>query len=152
MVDDRRGRVLVEDNPVDQALGNVGAAPADEAQLVREVLDLDRLAELGQLGSAGSRSDFLRMLIDCFLTRAPAYLARLRAAVERGDATAVYSGAHGLKGAAATIGGPGVVEACQELEVLATTGALAPAREVLRRLEQELGRVTSALDVILSRW
>ena len=138
MLQDRRRRaLLVEDNPVDQALA---------------VVDLDRLAELGQLGSAGSRSDFLRMLIDCFLTRAPAYLARLRAAVERGDATAVYSVAHGLKGAAATIGGPGVVEACQELEVLATTGALAPAREVLRRLEQELGRVTSALDVILSRW
>ena len=136
MLEDRRRRVL----------------PEGQAQSVQDVLDLDRLAELGQLGSAGSRSDFLRMLIDCFLTGAPAHLARLLAAVERGDATDIYSVAHGLKGAAATLGSPGMVEACQELEALATTGALAPAREVLRRLEEELGRVTSALDVILSRW
>jgi HPt (histidine-containing phosphotransfer) domain-containing protein len=119
---------------------------------LQEVLDLDRLAELRQLDSAESGSEFLRMLIDCFLTRAPADLARLRAAAERGDATAVYSVAHRLKGAAATIGSPGMVDACQELEALASAGALASAPELLCRLEQEFGRVTSALDVVVSRW
>jgi two-component system sensor histidine kinase/response regulator len=118
----------------------------DSAEPARDVLDPDRLAELSQLDSAGNGWEFLRMLIDCFLTRAPADLARLGAAVERGDATAIYHVAHRVKGAAATIGSPGMVDACQELEALASTGALAPARDLLCRLEQELGRVTSALE------
>jgi len=124
---------------------------ADWAESARDVLDPDRLAELGQLDSTGDGSEFLGMLVDCFLTRAPADLARLGAAVERGDATAIYHVAHRLKGAAATIGSPGMVEVCQEFEGLARTGALLPARELLGCLEQEFARVTSALDVAVPR-
>jgi two-component system sensor histidine kinase/response regulator len=127
---------------------STSAEPAESAQ---DVLDPDRLAELSQLDSAGNGSELLRMLIDCFLTRAPADLASLGAAVERGDATAVYHVAHRLKGAAATIGSPGMVEVCQELEGLARAGALAPAGELHGCLEQEFARVTSALDVAVPR-
>jgi CheY-like chemotaxis protein/HPt (histidine-containing phosphotransfer) domain-containing protein len=137
-------------------LGGKATAPqtstsADWADSAQDVLDPDRLAELGRLDSAGNGSEFLGMLVDCFLTRAPADLARLGAAVERGDATAIYHVAHRLKGAAATIGSPGMVEVCQELEALARAGALAPARELLCCLEHEFGRVTSALDVAVPR-
>jgi two-component system sensor histidine kinase/response regulator len=124
---------------------------ADSAESARDVLDPDRLAELSQLDSAGDGSEFLRMLIDCFLTRAPADLARLGAAVERGDATAIYHVAHRVKGAAATLGSAGMVAVCQELEAVAMAGALTPARELLCCLEQEFGRVTSALDVAVPR-
>jgi two-component system, sensor histidine kinase and response regulator len=127
------------------------SASAESAESARDVLDPDRLAELGQLDSAGDGSEFLCMLVDCFLTRAPADLASLRAAVERGDATAIYHVAHRLKGAAATLGSPGMVDVCQELEALASTGALAPARELLCCLEHEFGRVTRALDVAVPR-
>jgi two-component system, sensor histidine kinase and response regulator len=124
------------------------STPAESAQ---DVLDPDRLAELSQLDSAGNGSEFLRMLIDCFLTRAPADLARLGAAVERGDATAIYHVAHRVKGAAATLGSAGMVGVCQELEAVAMAGALTPARELLCCLEQEFARVATALDVAVPR-
>jgi two-component system sensor histidine kinase/response regulator len=124
---------------------------ADWAASAGDVLDPGRLAELGQLDSSGDGSEFLRMLVDCFLTRAAADLASLAAAVERGDATAIYHVAHRLNGAAATLGSPGMVEVCQALETLATTGELTPARELLGCLEHEFGRVTSALDVAVPR-
>jgi CheY-like chemotaxis protein/HPt (histidine-containing phosphotransfer) domain-containing protein len=127
------------------------SASADSAESARDVLDPDRLAELWQLDSARDGSGFVRMLVDCFLTRAPADFASLRAAVQRGDATAIYHVAHRLKGAAATLGSPGMVEVCQALETLATTGELTPARELLGCLEHEFGRVTSALDVAVPR-
>ena len=91
------------------------------------------------------------MLVDCFLARAPADLASLGAAVERGDPTGVYHVAHRLKGAAATLGSPGMVDLCQELEAVAMAGALTSARGLLGCLEQEFGRVTSALDVAVPR-
>jgi CheY-like chemotaxis protein/HPt (histidine-containing phosphotransfer) domain-containing protein len=128
------------------------SASADSAESARDVLDPDRLAELAQLDPAGNGSEFLRRLVDYFLTSAPADLASLRAAAERGDATATYHVVHRLKGAAATLGSPGMVEVCQELEVLASTGGLTPAHELLCCLEQEFGRVTSALDVAVPRW
>jgi HPt (histidine-containing phosphotransfer) domain-containing protein len=115
------------------------------------VLDPDRLAELRQLDSAPDGSEFLCMLVDCFLTSASADLASLRAAVQRGDTTEMADLAHRLKGAAATLGSPGMVDLCQELEGLARTSGLAPARELLCCLEQEFARVTTALDVAVPR-
>ncbi len=127
------------------------SAAVEPAEPVEDVLHPGRLAELGQLDPAGNGSAFLRMVVDCFLTSAPADLARLHAAVERGDTPTVYRVAHRLKGAAATLGSRGMVDMCQELEALASAGALAPARELLGCLEQEFTRVTSALDVAMPR-
>ncbi len=127
------------------------SAAAESAEPAQAVLHPDRLAELGQLDPAGNGSGFLRMVVDSFLTGAPADLARLHAAVECGDTTAIYQVAHRLKGAAATLGSRGMVGMCQELEALASAGALAPARELLGCLEQELARVTRALDVAMPR-
>lgn len=127
------------------------AGSAHWAESARDVLDPDRLAELEQLDPAGNGAGFLCMLVDCFLTRAPADLVSLGAAVQRGDATAIYHVAHRLKGAAATLGSPGMVSLCEELEALASSGGLAPARELLCCLEQEFARVTGALDVAVPR-
>jgi two-component system sensor histidine kinase/response regulator len=134
-----------------EATGPQTSASADPAESARGVLDSDRLAELGQLGSAGNGPEFLSMLVDCFLTRAPTDLASLRAAVQRGDATAIYHVAHRLKGAAATLGSAGMVDLCQELEALASAGALPPAPGLLGCLEEEFGRVTSALDAAVGQ-
>jgi CheY-like chemotaxis protein/HPt (histidine-containing phosphotransfer) domain-containing protein len=134
-----------------EATGPQPSASADPAESARGVLDSDRLAELGQLGSAGNGPEFLSMLVDCFLTRAPADLASLCAAVERGDVVAMVQVAHRLKGAAATLGSAGMVDLCQELEALASAGALPPAPGLLGCLEEEFGRVTSALDAVVPR-
>jgi CheY-like chemotaxis protein len=127
------------------------SASVDLAESARDVLDPDRLAALRQLDSAGDGSEFLCVLVNCFLTSASADLASLRAAVQRGDTTAMTDLAHRLKGAAATLGSHGMVDLCQELEALAGTGGLAPARELLCCLEQEFARVTGALDVAVPR-
>jgi two-component system sensor histidine kinase/response regulator len=126
------------------------AGSADLAASAAEVLDPDRLAQLGELDSPGNRS-LVGRLAECFLARGPADFADLRAAVQRGDATAIYYVAHRLKGAAATLGSPGMVDLCQELEALARTGALPRADDLLRRLEEEFARVTSVLDAVVGR-
>jgi len=74
---------------------------------------------------------------------------RLDAAVERGDAAAVGDVAHHLKGAAATLGSGGVVDLCEDLELLAGADALGSAGELLGRLEAELDRVRDALAAIV---
>jgi HPt (histidine-containing phosphotransfer) domain-containing protein len=115
------------------------------------VLDPDRLAELGELDSSGNGSALFGTLVDCFLASGPADLADLRAAIQRGDATAVEHVAHRLKGAAGTLGSAGLVRLCQELEALASAGGLPPTGDLLWRLEQEFDRVTSVLDAVVPR-
>jgi CheY-like chemotaxis protein/HPt (histidine-containing phosphotransfer) domain-containing protein len=124
---------------------------ADWAQSAAEVLDPDRLAELRHLDATGNGSALVGRLVDAFLASAPADLAELRAAIQRGDATAVHHVAHRLKGAAGTLGSTGMVEVCQELEALARAGRLPPADDLLWRVEQEFDRVTSVLDAVVPR-
>jgi two-component system sensor histidine kinase/response regulator len=127
------------------------AGSADWAQSAAEVLDPDRLAELRHLDATGNGSGLVGRLVDAFLASAPADLAELRSAIQRGDATAVDHVAHRLKGAAGTLGSTGMVEVCQELEALARAGRLPPADDLLWRVEQEFDRVTSVLDAVVPR-
>jgi CheY-like chemotaxis protein/HPt (histidine-containing phosphotransfer) domain-containing protein len=122
------------------------AAGADPAA---GVLDRDRIAALMELDQDGQGSRLLTRLAAAFLAGAPADLAGLRAAVERGDAAAVGHVAHHLKGAAATLGSGAVVDLCEDLELLAGADALGSAGELLGRLEVELDRVRDALAAIV---
>jgi two-component system, sensor histidine kinase and response regulator len=124
------------------------SASADPVEPAGGVLDPDRLAALGQLDSAGNGSALLGRLVDCFLTSASADLAGLHAAVQRGDRTAMTDLVHRLKGAAASLGSTGLVDLCQELEALGSADVLTPVGDLLGRLEEEFGRVTSALDAL----
>ena len=71
--------------------------------------------------------------------------------MERGDAITAGSVAHHLKGAAATLGSPGVVDLCEDIETLADADALASAGDLLGRLEEELDRVRDALATVVPR-
>jgi two-component system sensor histidine kinase/response regulator len=106
---------------------------ADWAKSAAEVLDPDRLAELRHLDSTENGSALVGRLVDAFLASAPADLADLRAAIQRGDATAVDHVAHRLKGAAGTLGSTGMVEVCEEVEALARAGRLPPPDDLLWR-------------------
>jgi two-component system sensor histidine kinase/response regulator len=129
--------------------GAGAAGPAGAAEPAAEVLDRDRLAALLELDQDGQGSRLLTRLAAAFLTGAPADLAGLRAAVERGDASAVGQVAHHLKGAAATLGSGAVVHLCEDLEELAGADALGAAGDLLGRLERELDRVRDALAAIV---
>jgi two-component system sensor histidine kinase/response regulator len=129
-----------------------GEAPAaDAAGPAAEVIDHDRIAALMELDEDGPGSRLLTRLAAAFLSGAPADLAGLRAAVERGDAAAVGDVAHHLKGAAATLGSGGVVDLCEDIELLAGADALASAGDLLGRLEEELDRVRDALAAVVPR-
>jgi HPt (histidine-containing phosphotransfer) domain-containing protein len=72
----------------------------------------------------------------------------LAQAIAQGDAAAVKSAAHKLKGGAANIGAAGAAALCAQLETLAHVGGDG-IREVMSQLEVELGRVDAALDRVL---
>jgi len=125
------------------------APAAGAAEPAAEVIDHHRLAALRELDQDGQGSRLLTRLAAAFLSGAPTDLAGLRAAVERGDAAAVGNVAHHLKGAAATLGSGGVVDLCEDLELLAGADALGSAGDLLGRLEAELDRVRDALAAIV---
>jgi HPt (histidine-containing phosphotransfer) domain-containing protein len=99
----------------------------------------------------GKRAVLIGELIKWFLASIPVDLAELRAALHQGDAIGVTRIAHRLKGAAGTVGSSGMVTLCEQLEVLARSGAIRPAGDLLSPLEQEFHRVIRALDAILPR-
>src|SRR5262249_50053222 len=74
----------------------VGGVGSDEDTLDRSVLIGFR--------QAGGRADFIRTLIDHFLTEAASTMEELRDSIARRDARAVSMAAHTLKGMAQTIG------------------------------------------------
>lgn len=140
--------VLVGD--VDAVLARWLPDTAASAEPAAEVIDRDRLAALMELDQNGQGSRLLTRLAAAFLAGAPADLAGLRAAVDRGDAAAVGDVAHHLKGAAATLGSGAVVDLCEGLELLAGADALGSAGHLLGRLEAELDRVRDALAAIVA--
>jgi len=131
--------------------GEAAATPADRAVAAGSVLQRDRLALLSKLDAAGERPAVVARVVDAFLTRVPADLAELRAAVERGDATALGDAAHDLKGAAAAVGSTGMMRLCDELQVLPSAAVATVAHELVRRLEEELERIRGALEVVAGR-
>jgi PAS domain S-box-containing protein len=123
--------------------GNPAAAPA-EAKAAAE--GFDRAAALERLG--GDEALFAEVA-SLFLTDAPQQMDEIRGAVKGGDAATLRRAAHGLKGAAAYVGGTAAAAAAQKLEHLAAENDLGGAPEALRALEREVASLTAALNSIL---
>ena len=116
------------------------------AELAHEVVDPSAWkADPSDDGWAASRSPLLTSLVEAFLASVPRDIARLRAAAERDDATAMQRAAHHLKGAAVLFGLAGMAACCEALEALAGTGDIATAGDLVHRLEEELGVAQSVL-------
>ena len=125
------------------------AGPIAAAQLPWEVLDQNRLTELGGLHAIGNGAALVGELIECFVVSIPVDLAELRAAVDHRDAIGVARVAHRLRGAASTVGSSGMASLCEQLEVRARTGALPLAGDLLALLEQAFDRVIRALKAVV---
>jgi CheY-like chemotaxis protein/HPt (histidine-containing phosphotransfer) domain-containing protein len=123
--------------------------PAAATEPTWEVLDPNRLTELGMLDATENSTVLIDSLVERLLARIPVDLADLRTALDQGDATGVTRITHRLKGAAATVGSSGMVGLCEHLEVLARTGAILPADDLVSRLEQEFNRVIRALEAVI---
>ena len=69
----------------------------------------------------------------------------MRKAIRAGDAPALRSAAHAVKGAVANFAAPCAAEAAARLQHMGDTGHLAGADGALERLEREIARVLEAL-------
>ncbi len=103
----------------------------------RPTLDLE-----DGLDRAGGDLEFYKELIGMFLEDTPLRLTEITDAIARGDAAAVGSVAHGIKGAAANLSALAIRDTAYALESLGRSGSLAGAPELADQLAHEIRRLT----------
>lgn len=113
----------------------------DSTALDRAVLD-----EL--LASVGHDRDFVRQLIDAYVTDSAELVAAVEAAVAADDAAALVRPAHTLKSSSATVGAARLSALARELEAAGRAGDLDPAaRDQAARARDEWTTATAALRI-----
>jgi HPt (histidine-containing phosphotransfer) domain-containing protein len=123
--------------------------PLKEAELARVLrrcvparLDPGALADLRELVDDDPAA--LSGLVEDFLAESPALLDALRAAVAGGDPGQAHRAAHTLRSLGATFGATSMAQLCQEAESH-------PSETAVAAVVAEHGRVTLALEGLLSR-
>jgi PAS domain S-box-containing protein len=89
----------------------------------------------------GGDPEVFDRLIDLFSSHAPDYFARLKAAVDSGDAAGARNEAHSLKGAAANMSAQSAAHLASRIEHAAAQNNLESAGSLLPKLEQELSKL-----------
>jgi HPt (histidine-containing phosphotransfer) domain-containing protein len=107
------------------------------------VINPDRLQEV-----AMGDDEFLRELIDLYLSDTPLQLEALGRAVSSEDAAAVSAAAHKLKGSCGNVGAEGLVALCQKLEASGKASRLQELPDLFQRLAQEFEEVNEALHSV----
>jgi PAS domain S-box-containing protein len=97
------------------------------------------------LDSLDGDSELLREVAGIFLAQCPKHMEKIHGAISNQDPELLARGAHGLKGSAANLLAQGVVEAAHKLEEIGRAGSMAGSGEALATLEEELGKLRSAL-------
>ena len=107
---------------------------------------LDR-SVLGQFREADTSAlpDFARVLIEQFVQEAESQVEILRNAGQRGDAQALKSAAHCLKGSSLTMGAMRLGALCVRMEAHAAGEAGVDAADLMLQLDQEFLKVRNAL-------
>ena len=105
------------------------------------MLDIDALVKSFE----GDR-ELVLMLARVFADSSRDQLSALCDAVERGDAEALASAAHALKGSVANFRANAAVDAASQLELMGRHGDLSLADSVLANLEREIERVREDLE------
>ena len=98
------------------------------------------------LEMAGGDVEFLKELIEIYRSDYPQKLARIREALERGDAKTLYENAHSLKGSSGNLGLRRAYELALRIEKMGKEGRLEGVEEVLRELEEELKRFETTVS------
>ena len=123
---------------------------APDAEAAEQPLDAAALDSLRGLQVEGE-PDILGELVGAFLGDSSAKLDELRAAVSRGDASAVEWAARELRSSCNDVGARRTARAAEDLEEAARLGDLAGAPAKLSRLEEELSRAQAALEAEIGR-
>ncbi len=129
-----------------EVTGTVGtrssASPFEGPPVVLDRTQFDHLCDLQD----EEDPDFIRDLIDLFLVETPRRLGEVRLARASGDLRAVAHIAHTVKGAAANFGARALQLRCQQIESLARAGKLAEIDPLLSGLDEDMLRLTDALE------
>jgi PAS domain S-box-containing protein len=130
-----------------------GDAPAADTSEARPepgaALDLGALATLRTIAE-GMPPGYLDKLVTTFCTTAETKLAELEAALGRGNAPAVATAAHALKGSSASMGALRLADLLGGIESAAATEHLAQAWALAGRIGAELARVRETLQAELA--
>jgi two-component system sensor histidine kinase/response regulator len=111
-----------------------------------EVRSYDRVFDVGAaLDSLDGDSELLREVAGIFLAQSPKHMEKIRRGISDLDPKILQLAAHALKGSAANLLAQGVMEAALKLEEIGRAGSVAGAKEGLVPLEEELGKLESAL-------
>jgi two-component system, sensor histidine kinase and response regulator len=103
---------------------------------------LDRLREL----SDGDALSFLKDLLGTYQNDTTQRLTVLRAACAAADAGGLRRAAHAIKGSSLNVGALHLADLCQQVELLAESGALDAIAGLVTQIGQEFERVKAALD------
>ncbi|MFO7653465.1 MAG: Hpt domain-containing protein [Candidatus Krumholzibacteriia bacterium] len=106
-------------------------------------LDLDTALE-----NLDGDTDLLREVAEMFVEIGPDQLAEIEAFIAAGDAPAVATSAHGMKGGASNLGAVEFVRAALDLELLSKAGSLDGAVERLAAMRAAFVRLRDQLDVL----
>jgi CheY-like chemotaxis protein/HPt (histidine-containing phosphotransfer) domain-containing protein len=109
-------------------------------------IDLERLLE-----RVGGDRKALVELVGIFRADSPKQLARIRKAIEAGDALALRAAAHALKGAVSNFAAPAAAETAQRLQKMGEEGRLQEAGDALGRLEREIEALLAVLADVAGR-
>ncbi|HEU4811202.1 MAG TPA: response regulator [Nocardioides sp.] len=112
------------------------------------VLNEERIEMLDGLVKDGI--SFFERASASFMSNVGNQVATIRSAIDMGDATALMTSAHQLKGSALNLGVPLVGAAAARLEVLGETGHTTGTEELLEELDREVARALEALQEMLA--
>lgn len=97
------------------------------------------------LAQVDEDEELFQTLAELFVEQAPQDMAATRTALQDGDATALARAAHRMKGAILQFSAPALFDATKQLEALGQAGLLAEATPVCALVDQELGKLLTAL-------
>ena len=99
----------------------------------------------------GQDMELLQEVVAMFLVEAPQQMSEIRAAVEHADPDGLRRSAHALRGLVANFEARSAVEIASRLETMGRERDLTHAHGEWVRLDEEMGRVQSALSRLLER-
>jgi HPt (histidine-containing phosphotransfer) domain-containing protein len=126
-----------KDHPAAPSRGFATNSPID-------LTDLQKLG--GDDGNIAGSSDFVHDIIELFLDLAPKIYEDSVAAVADGDGASMARACHKLRSQAAYFGAQRLVQVCQQLEEIGLANDMGRAESGVHDLEDELDRVSAALQ------
>jgi len=129
---------------IDFVVTGQAASGAATTAVVADKVDREALLE-----GFGGRADLLKHVAEVFLEDGPATLARLKTAIQAGNATEVAAVAHSLKGSVGLFSQGQAFEGARRLEQVGKSGDLSQAEAVRAEVEESIARLTTELRTLL---